>query len=160
MVLAGPWPVHCPLATLAALTLPLCCVPSAYTEPYKVCPISAVAPKEDLTSDEERGSSEEEEDSAARDPSLPHKVGGWPVGCGGQRREGGGKAHSLPSPGGGSFLQTAEPWLDAEAESRSALLPEDTRQTGATGCCGDDCSRPPRSPEPGASRASVGGAVG
>ncbi|XP_069417133.1 FYVE, RhoGEF and PH domain-containing protein 5 isoform X3 [Ovis canadensis] len=49
---------------------------SAYTEPYKVCPISAVAPKEDLTSDEERGSSEEEEDSAARDPSLPHKVEG------------------------------------------------------------------------------------
>ncbi|XP_055269472.1 FYVE, RhoGEF and PH domain-containing protein 5 isoform X3 [Moschus berezovskii] len=49
---------------------------SAYTEPYKVCPISAVAPKEDLTSDEERGSSEEEEDSAARDPSLTHKVEG------------------------------------------------------------------------------------
>ncbi|KAJ1069528.1 hypothetical protein K5549_021480, partial [Capra hircus] len=49
---------------------------SAYTEPYKVCPISAVAPKEDLTSDEERGSSEEEEDSVPRDPSLPHKVEG------------------------------------------------------------------------------------
>nr|XP_019602556.1 PREDICTED: FYVE, RhoGEF and PH domain-containing protein 5 isoform X1 [Rhinolophus sinicus] len=48
---------------------------SAYTEPYKVCPISAAAPKEDLTSDEEQGSSEEE-DSAARDPSLPHKVEG------------------------------------------------------------------------------------
>uniref|UniRef100_A0A8C6MND4 FYVE, RhoGEF and PH domain containing 5 n=1 Tax=Moschus moschiferus TaxID=68415 RepID=A0A8C6MND4_MOSMO len=48
---------------------------SAYTEPYKVCPISAVAPKEDLTSDEERGSSEEE-DSAAGDPSLTHKVEG------------------------------------------------------------------------------------
>ncbi|XP_026949484.1 FYVE, RhoGEF and PH domain-containing protein 5 isoform X2 [Sagmatias obliquidens] len=48
---------------------------SAYTEPYKVCPISAVAPKEDLTSDEERGSSEEE-DSAPRDPSLTHKVDG------------------------------------------------------------------------------------
>ncbi|KAJ8786273.1 hypothetical protein J1605_006493 [Eschrichtius robustus] len=45
---------------------------SAYTEPYKVCPISAVAPKEDLTSDEERGSSEEE-DSASGDPSLTHK---------------------------------------------------------------------------------------
>uniref|UniRef100_A0A8C9EFW0 FYVE, RhoGEF and PH domain containing 5 n=1 Tax=Phocoena sinus TaxID=42100 RepID=A0A8C9EFW0_PHOSS len=48
---------------------------SAYTEPYKVCPISAVAPKEDLTSDEERGSSEEE-DGAPRDPSLTHKVDG------------------------------------------------------------------------------------
>lgn len=44
---------------------------SAYTEPYKVCPISA-APREDLTSDEEQGSSEEE-DSASRDPSLSHK---------------------------------------------------------------------------------------
>lgn len=55
-------------------------LPSAYTEPYKVCPIS-VAPKEELTSDEEQGSSEEE-DSASRDPSLTHKVGhlqvrGW-----------------------------------------------------------------------------------
>ncbi|XP_070319640.1 FYVE, RhoGEF and PH domain-containing protein 5 isoform X2 [Odocoileus virginianus] len=49
---------------------------SAYTEPYKVCPISTAAPKEDLTSDEEHGSSEEEEDSAARDPSLTHKVEG------------------------------------------------------------------------------------
>ncbi|XP_061253197.1 FYVE, RhoGEF and PH domain-containing protein 5 isoform X4 [Bos javanicus] len=49
---------------------------SAYTEPYKVCPISAVAPKEDLTSEEERGSSEEEEDRAAGDPTLPHKVEG------------------------------------------------------------------------------------
>ncbi|XP_008562579.1 PREDICTED: FYVE, RhoGEF and PH domain-containing protein 5 [Galeopterus variegatus] len=48
---------------------------SAYTEPYKVCPISVVAPKEDLTSDEEQGSSEEE-DSAPRDPSLTHKVEG------------------------------------------------------------------------------------
>ncbi|XP_066899509.1 FYVE, RhoGEF and PH domain-containing protein 5 isoform X1 [Kogia breviceps] len=48
---------------------------SAYTEPYKVCPISAVAPKEDLTSDEERGSSEEE-DNDPRDPSLTHKVDG------------------------------------------------------------------------------------
>nr|XP_044989726.1 FYVE, RhoGEF and PH domain-containing protein 5 isoform X2 [Jaculus jaculus] len=47
---------------------------SAYTEPYKVCPISAV-PKEDLTSDEELGSSEEE-DSAPRDSSLTHKVEG------------------------------------------------------------------------------------
>ncbi|XP_026898518.1 FYVE, RhoGEF and PH domain-containing protein 5 isoform X1 [Acinonyx jubatus] len=48
---------------------------SAYTEPYKVCPISAAAPKEDLSSDEEQGSSEEE-DSAPRDPSLTHKVEG------------------------------------------------------------------------------------
>uniref|UniRef100_H0X8S0 FYVE, RhoGEF and PH domain containing 5 n=1 Tax=Otolemur garnettii TaxID=30611 RepID=H0X8S0_OTOGA len=48
---------------------------SAYTEPYKVCPISVVAPKEDLTSDEEQRSSEEE-DSAPRDPSLTHKVEG------------------------------------------------------------------------------------
>ncbi|XP_041500898.1 FYVE, RhoGEF and PH domain-containing protein 5 [Microtus oregoni] len=47
---------------------------SAYTEPYKVCPITA-APREDLTSDEEQGSSEEE-DSASRDPSLTHKVEG------------------------------------------------------------------------------------
>ncbi|XP_066101742.1 FYVE, RhoGEF and PH domain-containing protein 5 [Saccopteryx bilineata] len=48
---------------------------SAYTEPYKICPISAVAPKEDLISDEEQGSSEEE-DSAPRDPTLTHKVEG------------------------------------------------------------------------------------
>ncbi|XP_032161913.1 FYVE, RhoGEF and PH domain-containing protein 5 [Mustela erminea] len=48
---------------------------SAYTEPYKVCPISAAAPKEDLSSDEEQGSSEEE-DSAPRDPSLTHKMEG------------------------------------------------------------------------------------
>ncbi|XP_011806071.1 PREDICTED: FYVE, RhoGEF and PH domain-containing protein 5 isoform X2 [Colobus angolensis palliatus] len=48
---------------------------SAYTEPYKVCPISSAAPKEDLTSDEEQRSSEEE-DSASRDPSLTHKVEG------------------------------------------------------------------------------------
>uniref|UniRef100_A0A2R8ZPG8 FYVE, RhoGEF and PH domain containing 5 n=1 Tax=Pan paniscus TaxID=9597 RepID=A0A2R8ZPG8_PANPA len=47
---------------------------SAYTEPYKVCPISSAAPKEDLTSDEEQRSSEEE-DSASRDPSVTHKVG-------------------------------------------------------------------------------------
>ncbi|XP_064218143.1 FYVE, RhoGEF and PH domain-containing protein 5 isoform X2 [Aotus nancymaae] len=45
---------------------------STYTEPYKVCPISSAAPKEDLTSDEEQRSSEEE-DSASRDPSLTHK---------------------------------------------------------------------------------------
>ncbi|XP_045146067.1 FYVE, RhoGEF and PH domain-containing protein 5 [Echinops telfairi] len=51
---------------------------SAYTEPYKVCPISAAAPKEDLASDEEKGSSEEEEEeeSAPRDPSLTYKVEG------------------------------------------------------------------------------------
>ncbi|XP_007948803.1 FYVE, RhoGEF and PH domain-containing protein 5 [Orycteropus afer afer] len=48
---------------------------SAYTEPYKVCPISAAAPKEDLTSDEEQGSSETEE-SALREPSLTPKVEG------------------------------------------------------------------------------------
>ena len=114
----------------------LFCVPSAYTEPYKVCPISTAAPKEDLTSDEEHGSSEEEEDSAARDPSLTHKVGGGPVGCRGQRCEGGGDVHSLPSRGGGSSLQTAEPWLDAEAESHSGLLPEDTRQTGPRDAAG------------------------
>ncbi|XP_054451180.1 FYVE, RhoGEF and PH domain-containing protein 5 [Pteronotus mesoamericanus] len=48
---------------------------SAYTEPYKVCPILAATPKEDLTSDEEQGSSEEE-DSAPKDPSLTHKVEG------------------------------------------------------------------------------------
>uniref|UniRef100_A0A8C3YN27 FYVE, RhoGEF and PH domain containing 5 n=1 Tax=Catagonus wagneri TaxID=51154 RepID=A0A8C3YN27_9CETA len=48
---------------------------SAYTEPYKVCPISAAAPKEDLTSDDEQGSSDEE-DSAPRDTSLTHKVEG------------------------------------------------------------------------------------
>ncbi|XP_022262054.1 FYVE, RhoGEF and PH domain-containing protein 5 isoform X2 [Canis lupus baileyi] len=48
---------------------------SAYTEPYKVCPISAAAPKEDLSSDEEQGSSEEE-DSVLRDPSLTHKMEG------------------------------------------------------------------------------------
>ncbi|KAL1791412.1 FYVE, and PH domain-containing 5 [Sigmodon hispidus] len=47
---------------------------SAYTEPYKVCSISA-APREDLTSDEEQGSSEEG-DTASRDPSLTHKVEG------------------------------------------------------------------------------------
>uniref|UniRef100_I3M5P6 FYVE, RhoGEF and PH domain containing 5 n=1 Tax=Ictidomys tridecemlineatus TaxID=43179 RepID=I3M5P6_ICTTR len=40
---------------------------SAYTEPYKVCAVSAVAPKEDVTSDEEQGSSEEE-DGVPRDP--------------------------------------------------------------------------------------------
>ncbi|XP_036995251.2 FYVE, RhoGEF and PH domain-containing protein 5 isoform X2 [Artibeus jamaicensis] len=48
---------------------------SAYTEPYKVCPILAATPKEDLTSDEEQRSSEEE-DSAPKDPSLTHKVEG------------------------------------------------------------------------------------
>ncbi|XP_036907048.1 FYVE, RhoGEF and PH domain-containing protein 5 isoform X2 [Sturnira hondurensis] len=48
---------------------------SAYTEPYKVCPILAATPKEDLTSDEEQRSSEEE-DGAPKDPSLTHKVEG------------------------------------------------------------------------------------
>lgn len=72
---SGPWPIHFVFAGHGALTLSLFCSdPSAYTEPYKVCPISAVTPKEDLTSDEEQGSSEEE-DSTARDPSLTHKVG-------------------------------------------------------------------------------------
>uniref|UniRef100_A0A8D2JMW8 FYVE, RhoGEF and PH domain containing 5 n=1 Tax=Sciurus vulgaris TaxID=55149 RepID=A0A8D2JMW8_SCIVU len=47
----------------------------AYTEPYKVCPISTATPKDDLTSDEEQGSSEEE-DGPPRDPSLTHKVEG------------------------------------------------------------------------------------
>nr|XP_051708512.1 FYVE, RhoGEF and PH domain-containing protein 5 isoform X3 [Oryctolagus cuniculus]XP_051708513.1 FYVE, RhoGEF and PH domain-containing protein 5 isoform X3 [Oryctolagus cuniculus]XP_051708514.1 FYVE, RhoGEF and PH domain-containing protein 5 isoform X3 [Oryctolagus cuniculus]XP_051708516.1 FYVE, RhoGEF and PH domain-containing protein 5 isoform X3 [Oryctolagus cuniculus]XP_051708517.1 FYVE, RhoGEF and PH domain-containing protein 5 isoform X3 [Oryctolagus cuniculus] len=45
---------------------------SAYTEPYKVCPISAMAPREDLTSEEEQRSSEDEESA----PSLTHKVEG------------------------------------------------------------------------------------
>ncbi|XP_027719797.1 FYVE, RhoGEF and PH domain-containing protein 5 isoform X1 [Vombatus ursinus] len=47
---------------------------SAYTEPYKVCPISAV-PTEDVTSDEEQKSSEEEE-SGHREPGLTHKKEG------------------------------------------------------------------------------------
>uniref|UniRef100_F6RZS2 FYVE, RhoGEF and PH domain containing 5 n=1 Tax=Monodelphis domestica TaxID=13616 RepID=F6RZS2_MONDO len=47
---------------------------SAYTEPYKVCPISAV-PTEDVTSDEEQKSSEEEE-SSQREPGLTHKKEG------------------------------------------------------------------------------------
>uniref|UniRef100_A0A8C3RLT5 FYVE, RhoGEF and PH domain containing 5 n=1 Tax=Chelydra serpentina TaxID=8475 RepID=A0A8C3RLT5_CHESE len=45
---------------------------SAYTEPYKVCPVSVV-PVEDVTSDEEQKSSEDEESSHG-DPSLLHKV--------------------------------------------------------------------------------------
>ncbi|XP_012512342.1 PREDICTED: FYVE, RhoGEF and PH domain-containing protein 5, partial [Propithecus coquereli] len=52
---------------------------AAYTEPYKVCPVSVAAPKEDLTSDEEQRSSEEEEeeeDGVPRDPSLAHKAEG------------------------------------------------------------------------------------
>ncbi|KAG8516946.1 FYVE, RhoGEF and PH domain-containing protein 5 [Galemys pyrenaicus] len=44
----------------------------AYTEPYKVCPVSVAATKEDLPSDEEQGSSEEE-DGAPRDPGLTAK---------------------------------------------------------------------------------------
>uniref|UniRef100_A0A8C4VZB3 FYVE, RhoGEF and PH domain containing 5 n=1 Tax=Gopherus evgoodei TaxID=1825980 RepID=A0A8C4VZB3_9SAUR len=47
---------------------------SAYTEPYKVCPVS-VAPVEDVTSDEEQKSSEDEESSQG-DPSLVHKKEG------------------------------------------------------------------------------------
>ncbi|KAM6162701.1 FYVE, RhoGEF and PH domain-containing protein 5 [Erethizon dorsatum] len=48
---------------------------SAYTEPYKVCPVSATVPREDLGSEEEQGSSEEE-DGTPRDPSITHKVEG------------------------------------------------------------------------------------
>uniref|UniRef100_A0A7N4NNH5 FYVE, RhoGEF and PH domain containing 5 n=1 Tax=Sarcophilus harrisii TaxID=9305 RepID=A0A7N4NNH5_SARHA len=58
---------------------------SAYTEPYKVCPISVV-PTEDVTSDEEQKSSEEDE-SSQREPGLTHKKEGqsrayviWPTG--------------------------------------------------------------------------------
>uniref|UniRef100_A0A8C3RNF3 FYVE, RhoGEF and PH domain containing 5 n=1 Tax=Chelydra serpentina TaxID=8475 RepID=A0A8C3RNF3_CHESE len=47
---------------------------SAYTEPYKVCPVSVV-PVEDVTSDEEQKSSEDEESSHG-DPSLLHKKEG------------------------------------------------------------------------------------
>ncbi|XP_039766110.1 FYVE, RhoGEF and PH domain-containing protein 5 isoform X2 [Ornithorhynchus anatinus] len=47
---------------------------SAYTEPYKVCPVSVI-PVEDITSDEEQKSSEEEE-SCQRDPSLVPKKDG------------------------------------------------------------------------------------
>ncbi|XP_043408016.1 FYVE, RhoGEF and PH domain-containing protein 5 isoform X1 [Chelonia mydas] len=47
---------------------------SAYTEPYKVCPVSVV-PVEDVTSDEEQKSSEDEESSQG-DPSLVHKKEG------------------------------------------------------------------------------------
>uniref|UniRef100_A0A674K7V0 FYVE, RhoGEF and PH domain containing 5 n=1 Tax=Terrapene triunguis TaxID=2587831 RepID=A0A674K7V0_9SAUR len=47
---------------------------SAYTEPYKVCPVSVV-PVEDVTSDEEQKSSEDEESSQG-DPSLIHKKEG------------------------------------------------------------------------------------
>lgn len=81
-----------------------------------------MAPKEDLTSDEERGSSEEE-DGAPRDPSLTHKVGlptpgRGPVGGGRPRCEGGERLHSFPSPCGGSCFQTADAKVDAEAESQ------------------------------------------
>ncbi|XP_067400446.1 FYVE, RhoGEF and PH domain-containing protein 5 [Emydura macquarii macquarii] len=47
---------------------------SAYTEPYKVCPVSAI-PAEDITSDEEQKSSEDEESSQG-DPSLVNKKEG------------------------------------------------------------------------------------
>ncbi|NXX86981.1 FGD5 protein, partial [Urocolius indicus] len=46
---------------------------SAYTEPYKVCPVSVI-PTEVITSDEEQKSSEDDE-SIADDPSLVHKEG-------------------------------------------------------------------------------------
>jgi hypothetical protein len=69
--------VPSPLLTSSLISFPFSA--SAYTEPYKVCSISA-APREDLTSDEEQGSSEEE-DGALRDPSLTSKVG-WPPGEG------------------------------------------------------------------------------
>lgn len=45
---------------------------SAYTEPYKVCPVS-VLPAEVITSDEEQRSSEDEKSSQG-DPSLINKV--------------------------------------------------------------------------------------
>ncbi|XP_003463230.2 FYVE, RhoGEF and PH domain-containing protein 5 [Cavia porcellus] len=48
---------------------------SAYTEPYKVCPISAMTPRENLGSEEEQSSSEEE-DGTLRDPSITNKVEG------------------------------------------------------------------------------------
>ncbi|NXH56599.1 FGD5 protein, partial [Rhabdornis inornatus] len=47
---------------------------SAYTEPYKVCPVS-VTPMEVLTSDEEQKSSEDDESSLG-DPSLTNKKEG------------------------------------------------------------------------------------
>ncbi|NXM73895.1 FGD5 protein, partial [Serilophus lunatus] len=47
---------------------------SAYTEPYKVCPVSVI-PMEVVTSDEEQKSSEEEESSPG-DPSLINKKEG------------------------------------------------------------------------------------
>ncbi|NWI46513.1 FGD5 protein, partial [Picathartes gymnocephalus] len=47
---------------------------SAYTEPYKVCPVS-VTPMEVVTSDEEQKSSEDEESSLG-DPSLTNKKEG------------------------------------------------------------------------------------
>ncbi|NWR51274.1 FGD5 protein, partial [Regulus satrapa] len=46
---------------------------SAYTEPYKVCPVS-VTPMESVTSDEEQKSSEDDESSLG-DPSLTNKKG-------------------------------------------------------------------------------------
>ncbi|XP_010189753.1 PREDICTED: FYVE, RhoGEF and PH domain-containing protein 5 [Mesitornis unicolor] len=47
---------------------------SAYTEPYKVCPVSVI-PMEDVTSDEEQKSSEDNESSLG-DPSLINKKEG------------------------------------------------------------------------------------
>lgn len=48
------------------------CLCSAYTEPYKVCPVSVIS-MEVVTSDEEQKSSEDEESSPG-DPSLINKV--------------------------------------------------------------------------------------
>uniref|UniRef100_A0A8C8S6S3 FYVE, RhoGEF and PH domain containing 5 n=1 Tax=Pelusios castaneus TaxID=367368 RepID=A0A8C8S6S3_9SAUR len=47
---------------------------SAYTEPYKVCPVSMI-PVEDITTDEEQKSSEDEESNQG-DPGLVHKKEG------------------------------------------------------------------------------------
>ena len=129
MALAGPWPVCRPLARRAALTLFLCCVPSAYTEPYKVCPISAVAPKEDLTSEEERGSSEEEEDRAVRDPGLPHKVGGRPVRWGVRDV----KVEGRPNPfrlqvEGAAFRQLSPGWTQRPSLIRRCCLKTRSRR--------------------------------
>uniref|UniRef100_A0A8C8WHH6 FYVE, RhoGEF and PH domain containing 5 n=1 Tax=Panthera leo TaxID=9689 RepID=A0A8C8WHH6_PANLE len=87
---------------------------SAYTEPYKVCPISAAAPKEDLSSDEEQGSSEEE-DSAPRDPSLTHKV------------EGQSRAHviQLPVDFHGAVMRALD---EIDHESKDTLAREELRR--------------------------------
>ncbi|XP_032927449.1 FYVE, RhoGEF and PH domain-containing protein 5 isoform X2 [Catharus ustulatus] len=48
---------------------------SAYTEPYKVCPVS-VTPMQVVTSDEDQKSSEDDESSSLGDPSLTNKKEG------------------------------------------------------------------------------------